>query len=322
VSGREEPGSARPGKKEIEMRSAVGVIGLGNMGGAIARNLLDAGFDVVGLDVDPARVEPFTRLGGKSATTPAQVTEQADIVILSLPNVAALEDVVHGLGGLAAEGRSGVICVETSTFPISAKTAAADALAARDIALLDCTVSGTGSQARERDIVLYTSGPPDLLERCRPVFEAVSKASPRVGDFGAGSIMKFVSNLLVAVHTVAAAEALTLAAKAGLDTEEALELISAGAGNSRMLEVRGPLMVAGDYDVGSATLDTLTKDSEIILGFASEQDCPTPLLSIAATFLRAAAGQGLNDLDPAVVREVLGALAGLPTSVDNKRSVQ
>jgi 3-hydroxyisobutyrate dehydrogenase-like beta-hydroxyacid dehydrogenase len=83
-----------------------------------------------------------------------------------------------------------------------------------------------------------------------------------------------------------------------------------------MLEVRGPLMVAGEYDVGSATLDTLTKDSEIILGFAAERDCPVPMLSIAATFLRAAAGQGLNDLDPAVVREVLGALAGLPTTIE------
>ncbi len=298
------------------MGTEVGVIGLGNMGGAIAVNLLDAGFDVVGIDVDPSRVGAFADHGGRTAASPAEVSAIADIVILSLPNVAALEQVLHGPGGLVAEGRSGVICVETSTFPLSAKLAARDALAARDIGLLDCTVSGTGSQARERDIVLYTSGPADLLERCRPVFEAVSKASPRVGDFGSGSIMKFVSNLLVAVHTVAAAEALTLAAKAGIDTASALELISAGAGNSRMLEVRGPLMVAGEYDVGSATLDTLTKDSEIILGFAAERDCPVPMLSIAATFLRAAAGQGLNDLDPAVVREVLGALAGLPTTIE------
>jgi putative dehydrogenase len=299
------------------MGTAVGVIGLGNMGGAIAQNLLAAGFDVIGLDVDPGRMAPFIAKGGRAGVTPAELTEGADIVILSLPNVAALEQVLHGPGGLVPDGRSGVICVESSTFPLPAKVAAAEALAGKDISLLDCTISGTGSQARERDIVLYTSGPPDLLEICRPVFEAISKAAPRVGDFGAGSIMKFVSNLLVAIHTVAAAEALTLAAKAGLDTGAALEHISAGAGNSRMLEVRGPLMVAGDYHVGSATLDTLTKDSEIILGFAAERDCPVPLLSIAATFLRAAVGQGLNDQDPAVVREVLGALAGLPRSIDH-----
>jgi L-threonate 2-dehydrogenase len=300
------------------MASSVGVIGLGNMGGAIAQNLLLSGFDVVGIDPDPGRVEPFISAGGSVTATPAAVTERCEIVITSLPNVDALDQVVNGPGGLVA-GRSGVICVETSTFPIAAKTAARDALAEKGITLLDCTVSGTGSQARQRDIVLYASGPSDAIETCRPVFEAVSKAAPRVGDFGAGSVMKFVSNLLVAVHTVAAAEALTLAAKSGVDAATALENISVGAGNSRMLEVRGPLMVAGDYDIGSATLDTLTKDSEIILDFATKQDCPLPLLSTAALYLRSAAAHGLNEQDPAVVREVLGSLAGIHPRVQFER---
>lgn len=293
------------------MSGSVGVIGLGNMGGAMAANLLQAGFTVVGIDPDPARAEAFRAAGGTVAATPAAVTAEADIVILSLPSVDALATVLHGPGGIVAEGRAGVICVESGTFPLAAKLAAADALAERGIDLLDCTVSGTGSQARERDIVLYASGPAPLVERCRPVFEAISKAAPRVGDFGAGSIMKFVSNLLVAVHTVAAAEALTLAAKCGLDPGTTLDLLAAGAGQSRMLEVRGPLMVAGEYAVGSATVDTLTKDTEIILEFARAQDAPVPLLAIASTFLRAAAANGLNDEDPAVVREILGSLAGL-----------
>jgi 3-hydroxyisobutyrate dehydrogenase-like beta-hydroxyacid dehydrogenase len=293
------------------MTTTVGVIGLGNMGGAIAQNLLDAGFHVVGLDIDPERMEKFTAGGGKPAATPAEVTREADIVILSLPSVAALEQVVHGSGGLLEGGRSGVICIESGTFPLSAKESAAQALATRDIALLDCTVSGTGSQARNRDIVLYASGPAELVAKCEPVFKAISKAAPRVGDFGAGSTVKFVSNLLVAVHTVAAAEALTLAAKCGLDTGAALELITSGAGNSRMLEVRGPLMVAGDYDVGSATVETLNKDTEIILDFAAGLNCPVPMLSIATAFLRSAAAQGWKDQDPAAVKEVLSALAGM-----------
>ncbi len=300
------------------MRTTVGVIGLGNMGGAIARNLLDAGFEVVGLDIDPERLAEFTTHGGKAASTPGEVTQAADIVILSLPSVAALEEVLHSSGGLIEAGRDGVICIESGTFPLSAKTAAAEALAKRKITLLDCTVSGTGSQARDRDIVIYASGPADIVARCEPVFEAISKAAPRVGDFGAGSIMKFVSNLLVAVHTVAAGEALTLAAKCGLDLGTALELVSAGAGNSRMLEVRGPLMVDGAYEVGSANLDTLNKDTEIILDFARDQNCPVPMLSIAATILGAAAAQGLRSQDPAVVKEVLSALAGLPKTVGDK----
>lgn len=293
------------------MTTSLGVIGLGNMGGAIAQNLLAAGFQVVGLDIDTERMAPFTAGGGKPAATPAEVTQEADIVILSLPSVAALEQVVHGSGGLLEGGRSGVICIESGTFPLAAKISAAEALATRDIALLDCTVSGTGSQARNRDIVVYASGPPELVAKCEPVFKAISKAAPRVGDFGAGSTMKFVSNLLVAVHTVAAAEALTLAAKCGLDPGAALELITSGAGNSRMLEVRGPLMVAGDYDVGSATVETLNKDTEIILDFAAGQNCPVPMLSMAAAFLRSAAANGWHDQDPASVKEVLSTLAGI-----------
>jgi 3-hydroxyisobutyrate dehydrogenase-like beta-hydroxyacid dehydrogenase len=299
------------------MTTSLGVIGLGNMGGAIAQNLLAAGFQVVGLDIDTERMAPFTAGGGKPAATPAEVTQEADIVILSLPSVAALEQVVHGSGGLLEGGRSGVICIESGTFPLAAKISAAEALATRDIALLDCTVSGTGSQARNRDIVVYASGPPELVAKCEPVFKAISKAAPRVGDFGAGSTMKFVSNLLVAVHTVAAAEALTLAAKCGLDPGAALELITSGAGNSRMLEVRGPLMVAGDYDVGSATVETLNKDTEIIIGFAAGQNCPVPMLSMAAAFLRSAAANGWHDQDPASVKEVLSTLAGI---VDEKKA--
>jgi L-threonate 2-dehydrogenase len=299
------------------MTTSLGVIGLGNMGGAIAQNLLAAGFQVVGLDIDTERMAPFTAGGGKPAATPAEVTQEADIVILSLPSVAALEQVVHGSGGLLEGGRSGVICIESGTFPLAAKISAAEALATRDIALLDCTVSGTGSQARNRDIVVYASGPPELVAKCEPVFKAISKAAPRVGDFGAGSTMKFVSNLLVAVHTVAAAEALTLAAKCGLDPGAALELITSGAGNSRMLEVRGPLMVAGDYDVGSATVETLNKDTEIILDFAAGQNCPVPMLSMAAAFLRSAAANGWHDQDPASVKEVLSTLAGI---VDERKA--
>jgi len=299
------------------MTTSLGVIGLGNMGGAIAQNLLAAGFQVVGLDIDTERMAPFTAGGGKPAATPAEVTQEADIVILSLPSVAALEQVVHGSGGLLEGGRSGVICIESGTFPLAAKISAAEALATRDIALLDCTVSGTGSQARNRDIVVYASGPPELVAKCEPVFKAISKAAPRVGDFGAGSTMKFVSNLLVAVHTVAAAEALTLATKCGLDPGAALELITSGAGNSRMLEVRGPLMVAGDYDVGSATVETLNKDTEIIIGFAAGQNCPVPMLSMAAAFLRSAAANGWHDQDPASVKEVLSTLAGI---VDEKKA--
>jgi len=293
------------------VKEPVGIIGLGNMGGAMAGNLLAAGFRVVGLDIDQARLDQFVGKGGEAAPSPAKVAAETDIVILSLPNVPALEAVLAGPGGLLSEPRAGVICVESGTFPLAAKQSARLALAEVEMELLDCTVSGTGAQAQARDIVLYTSGPKEVLERCEAIFEAIARAHPRVGDFGAGSVMKFVSNLLVSAHTVAAAEALTLAARCGLDPAATLRLLTAGAGNSRMLEIRGPMMVTRDYDQGSSHLDSLAKDTEIILAFAGEHSCPVPMLATAATVFRAATSQHYSHLDPAVVREVLGSMAGL-----------
>ncbi len=304
------------------MTDVVGIIGIGNMGSPLSENLIKAGFRTIGVDPDPARMERFVSLGGEAAPSPAKVASLVDIVILSLPSLSALEAVIHGPGGLLSEPRPGVIVIESGTFPLGAKLTARDALADVGMEMLDCTVSGTGAQARNRDIVLYTSGPEQALARCRPIFDAVARQAPRVGDFGAGSMMKFVSNLLVSVHTVAAAEALTLAARCGLDPAEALKLITSGAGNSRILELRGPMMVSGDYDQGSSTLDSLAKDTEIILSFAGDHSCPVPMLATAATFFRSAMSQNFDHLDPAVVREVMGALAGLEGSSLQGRSHQ
>jgi 3-hydroxyisobutyrate dehydrogenase-like beta-hydroxyacid dehydrogenase len=294
----------------------VGIIGIGNMGSAMAENLVKAGFRTIGVDTDPSRTNQLVSFGGEAAPDPASVAAEADVVILSLPSVSALQSVLHGEGGLLSRPRAGVICIESGTFPIVAKQEARAALATVGMELVDCTVSGTGAQARSKDIVLFTSGPEELLARCRPIFEAIAREAPRVGDFGAGSVMKFVSNLLVTVHTVAAAEALTLAARCGLDPQETLRLITSGSGNSRILELRGPMMVSGDYDQGSSSLDSLAKDTEIILGFAGEYACPVPMLATAAMFLRSATSQGLSRLDPAVVHEVLGAMAGLDSLLD------
>jgi L-threonate 2-dehydrogenase len=300
-----------PADKPESSDRPVGIIGIGNMGSPLAESLLRAGRAVVGVDVDPEQMDWFTGAGGTAARHPADVVAAADIVILSLPSIEALNEVVHGPSGLLASPRPGVVIADTGTFPIPAKQAVRDALTAAGMEMLDCTVSGTGAQARNRDIVLYTSGPEEAVARCKAVFDIVARDAPRVGDFGAGSMMKFVANLLVTVNTVAAAEAITLAARCGLDPAEALRLISSGSGNSRILELRGPMMVARDYDHDSSTLESLAKDTEIILGFAGDHSCPVPMLATASTYLRSAMAQFPSHVDPAVVREVLGVMAGL-----------
>ena len=282
----------------------IGVIGVGKMGSAMAANLVAGGFRVVGFDVDPHQLDLFEADGGERCGSPAEVTEKADIVILSLPSAAALRQVISGEGGLIAAGRKGVICVETSTLPVKVKEEARLLLEDVGIHLLDCPLSGTGDMARRKDLVIYASGSADLLDKCRPVFEAVSRGYGRVGGFGDGSRMKLVSNLLVSVHTAAAAEALTLAAKCGLDRGLALELLCAGSGNSRMLEIRGPMMAAQQFPGGSSTVDVLSKDVEIIIGLADEVGCPAPLMGLTATLLAAARGQHLGASDPAVIATV------------------
>lgn len=292
----------------------VGVVGLGAMGLPLAANWVEAGFRVVGFDIRRERLQYLLEAGGEEAGSPAEVFQTADLVILSLPSADALDEVVHGAGGIVAGARPGTICIETSTLPLVAKESARESLSSAGVPLLDCPISGTGAQARQRDIVFYASGPEDLVDRCRPVLGSVARAVPWVGEFGAGTKVKLVSNLLVSVHTMAAAEALNLAARVGLDPSKTHELLCAGAGTSRMLEVRGPMMVAGRYGGETATIETLGKDVELIMGFAADHHCPVPLLATVSTFFVAAKAQDLGSCDPAVLAEVLGRLAGAGTA--------
>ncbi len=297
-------------KIETVEGSSVGLVGIGAMGSALARSLVTAGAHVTGFDVREERTALLAELGGTVVNSPLEVIDAAPIVILSLPSPEALRTVVEGPAGLVETGRAGAICIETSTLPIDDKSWARERLAAKDITLIDSPISGTGGQALNRDIVFYASGPAEAVESCRRVLEAMGRGAPYVGEFGAGSTMKFVSNLLVSVHTLAAAEALTLAAHSGVAPATAYELLIAGAGTSRMLEVRGPMMVERSYPGDSATVVTLGKDVDIISEFAASASVPTPLLSVARLFLIAAKAQGRGGQDPAVLAEVMSELAG------------
>jgi 3-hydroxyisobutyrate dehydrogenase-like beta-hydroxyacid dehydrogenase len=277
------------------------------MGAAMAGNLLKAGFAVVGYDVRSAARDALRQQGGTALDSAQDVAAQADIIILSLPSVAALDAVTEEL---MRSGRP-IIAVETSTLPLDAKESARSRLAGADVTLLDCPLSGTGAQAREKDLVVYASGPREAFEQCRAVFEGFSRAQHYLGAFGAGSKLKYITNLLVAIHNVATAEALVLAEKAGLETQDVFNIISGSAGASRMFQIRGPMMVEGDYSNAMMTLDLWQKDMAIISGFASSVGCPVPLFTNCLTFYTAAIAGGREKQDPASVCAVLGELAGL-----------
>jgi putative dehydrogenase len=280
----------------------VGVIGLGIMGSAMSTNLVDAGFSVRGYDVLARRRSEFSRAGGKPARSVRDLARRAAVVITSLPSSVALLEVA---ADLAAARRPGQIAIETSTLPIAIKEQARKLLAVRGVTLLDCPLSGTGAQAKVKDLAVYASGPRGAYRRCVPIFEAFARAHFFLGRFGAGSKMKFLANLLVAIHNVSTAEALVLGMKAGLDPATMVKVLGDGAGSSRMLQVRGPMMVRNDYHDAAMKVGVWQKDMRIIADFARELDCPTPLFAATTAVYNAAMALGFAEADTACVCAVL-----------------
>lgn len=286
----------------------VGIIGLGIMGSAISRNIVDAGWEVVGYDIDDARMQQLRDVGGTPAASAADVAHRSDVILTSLPSVAAFDGVVDEVASADVDGR---IVAELSTLPLAAKERARQKLASAGVTLLDCPLSGTGAQALVRDLSVYASGDATAIERCRPVFDGFARVTFPVGEFGTGTKMKFVANLLVAVHNLATAEAFVLGMKAGLEPQAIFDVVRAGAGNSRVFELRGPMMVGGDYSESTMKLEIFRKDVAIISSFAAEIDCPTPLLAASMPFYSAALAQGRGKEDTAALCAVLEEMAGV-----------
>jgi putative dehydrogenase len=284
----------------------VGIIGLGIMGSAMSANLVGAGFSTHGYDVLPRRRSELVRIGGRAARSVRDLARRTAIVITSLPSSAALLEVAAELGAAMQPEQ---IVVETSTLPIATKEQARKGLAMRGITLLDCPLSGTGAQARARDLVVYASGQRRAYRRCIPVFEGFARANFFLGAFGAGSKMKFLANLLVAIHNVSTAEALVLGIKAGLDPATMVKVLGDGAGSSRMLQIRGPMMVRNDYRDATMKVGVWQKDMRIIAEFARELDCPTPLFAATTSIYNAAMAQGFAEADTASVCAVLESWA-------------
>jgi L-threonate 2-dehydrogenase len=287
-------------------RGTVGVIGLGIMGGAFARNLVTAGWRVVGYDPNPARRREARRAGVDLANNAAEVASAVPIILTSLPKPQALTETVQEIA--AAKLRSKVV-VEMSTFTISDKEKAARTLHRAGHVMIDCPVSGTGSQAKNRDLVFYASGNARTIARLRPVLMAFGRNVFNVGEFGNGSRMKYVANLLVAINNVAAAEAMVLGMKAGLDPGMIVDLVRAGAGNSRVFELRAPMMAKGRYDDVTMKISVWDKDMQVIGDYARKIRVPTPIFNATKGIYLKAMKSGLGSRDTAAVCAVLEKMA-------------
>ena len=284
------------------MNKTVGIVGLGIMGGAIARNLVERGWRVVGFDTDATRRAELALANVAIVGDVGQVARDAPIIMTSLPSPAAVEQVAQEIAG---SGQSPRIVVELSTLSIADKLRFESILTKAGHIALDCPLSGTGAQARNRDLIVYASGDSSAIAQCSDLFADFAKQSADLGQFGNGSRMKFVANHLVAIHNVAAAEAMVLAERAGLNPKIVVDLVGPGAGGSRMFQMRAPMMVEGIYEPATMKVSTWQKDMAIIAEFADDVGCETPLFTLTQPVYTEAMVMGLGDQDTAAVFEVL-----------------
>ncbi|HEV8473096.1 MAG TPA: NAD(P)-dependent oxidoreductase [Methylomirabilota bacterium] len=283
---------------------SVGIVGLGLLGHAVATRLRAAGHDVVGHDVVAERNRGLDVLGGKALASAAAVAEAADPICVVLPSLTAVEDVVLGPRGLAdARGRT---VVQMSTISPSLTERLARECAARGARFLDCPISGTSGMVARGDGIIFVGGDGTLYERWRPLLEAILPRAVHVGRAGQAMVLKLVANLLVALNSAAAAEALSMVERAGLDVTQALDLLTSSAASSRMLEVRGPLIVRRDFPP-QMKLDLFMKDLHLIQEAARDAGAPVPLTDVAERLYAAAQAAGHGGEDLAVVVTALGA---------------
>ena len=286
----------------------VGIVGLGIMGGAFARNLVTAGWHVVGYDIDADRCRATARAGVEIAPDAKALAAGVKTIITSLPKPAALDATVDAI---IQAGVSPRVIIEASTFAIDDKLRAERALRKAGHVLLDCPVSGTGAQAKTKDLVVYASGQPKAIRALRPLFAGFARAVHDLGAFGNGSRMKYVANLLVAINNVASAEAMVLGLKAGLDAQTVFDMVRSGAANSRVFELRAPMMVKDRYDDASMKISVWQKDMAVIGEFAHSLGCPTPMFDASVPIYERAMRGGHAAHDTAAVCAVLQKMAGV-----------
>jgi len=294
--------------KSARKKGSIGVIGLGIMGGAFARHLTAAGWHVVGFDVDRSLKRAMTKAGVEFVDGVKELAEKVPVMISSLPHPSALDETV---AALVEEKLTPKVLIETSTFALDDKMRAQAELNKAGHLILDCPVSGTGAQAAVKDVVIYASGNAKTIAKWKPMLSDFSRGVHDVGEYGNGSKMKYVANLLVAIHNVASAEAMVLGIKSGLDPHQMVELVSAGAGTSRMFELRAPMMADDDYQKATMKVQIFQKDMGVISGFAAKLGVPVPTFAATMPIYAAAQSMGYGMQDTAAVCAVIERMAAV-----------
>lgn len=286
--------------------SRVGWIGLGAMGLPMARCLVRAGHSVCGYDIDADRASELAQAGGTVAKSAADAAAGADVLVLMVATPAQAESVLFGDGGVTAALMPGAVALIMATVGPTAVQSWADRLADRGVGVVDAPVSGGATRAANGDLLIMVGGSEAPVERVSPLLDAMASTWTVVGlSPGDGQKLKMVNQLLCGVHIAAAAEALAFAETLGLDASTSWEILRHGAGESFMLNDRGPRMVAGSFRQVRSALDIFVKDMGLVVGVARDHGFPSPLAVTAEQLYLAGHRANLGRLDDSAVIEVL-----------------
>jgi 3-hydroxyisobutyrate dehydrogenase len=286
----------------------LGFVGLGNLGGHLARSLLRAGFTVTVHDLERARADSLIAAGAAWGTSPGKVAAGADSVFTCLPSPAAVAAVVEGADGVLAGLRPGGAWIDMSTNdPEEIRRLGAQA-AARGIACLEAPVTGGVHKAATGEITVLVGGEVAVFEAHLPAFRAMGGKVLHMGPLGSASVIKVITNMLAFIHLVAVGEALMLARRGGLDLAKAFDAIQASSGNSFVHETESRVILSGSYDIGF-TMDLACKDLGLAHQLGSTLGVPLELAGLVEqTFLRARARYGGSAWSPMVVKLLEDAL--------------
>ena len=288
------------------MKKSAGIVGLGVLGSAIAQYLLEKDYEIYGYDIAPNALNELEKFENfKTCSSPANVLSHQQITLLCLPSAASLEIVVKDLSKNSLPHSKQPLLIELSTLPVDSKIAALKIAQDNNIRMVDSPVSGNRIVALNGKLSAYLSGIRQDTEIAKPLLDAFCQKVTEVGDFGNGSKMKLIGNILNLVHNSVTAEVMVLGMKVGLEPELIHKAISGTFSSSAVFEGRGKLMVDNNYAVEGMNFSTPIKDSDFITKLAKDHFVPLPLYQVALQYYLAAMAQGYENLDAAAVCAVV-----------------
>lgn len=287
----------------------VGYIGLGLMGKSMARNIMKAGFPLTVHNRSPEAVAELQGEGALTASSPAEVASQVDVVITNLPDSPDVEQVALGEQGIIEAAKVGQIFIDNSTIKPASARLISDILGQKGVACLDAPVSGGDIGAQKGTLAIMVGGPVEALEKVRPILEAMGKKITHVGEAGAGQIAKAANQIMVAAQMVAMGELLIFARKAGADPQKVVAAIQGGAAQCWTLDVKPERLFSGNREPGFKAY-MQAKDLAIVSDTARQYGIPLVAASVHDQLFNAMLSMGMGDKDNSAVIGVIEALAG------------